>query len=163
MQTKLLSRDPAVIRTISEWHQAEWGHLSNRNVDDRVREFAEHGSGVPLTLVGFLEGAPIGTASLLTEDMDIHKDLSPWLASVYVQPEHRHLGYGTRLVKGVVAEARRLGVAAMYLFTEDRAGFYAAMDWETLETRDYHGEAVTIMKLKLTAANGTCAGAAARA
>ena len=149
MEFRPLEQDPALIRTISEWHQREWGHLSGRTTEDRIAEFAEHGSEVPLTLVGFAAGAPIGTASLLTEDMDIHKALTPWLASVFVLPEHRSRGHGTRLVKGVVSAARRLGVPAMFLFTEDRAGFYAAMGWETLETRPYHGETVTIMRLNL--------------
>ena len=151
MEIKLLEQDPALIRTISEWHQAQWGHLSSRNTQDRIAEFAEHGATVPLTLVADLDGAPIGTASLLAEDMDIHKELSPWLASVYVLPEHRSRGFGTQLVQGIVTEAQRLEVGAMYLYTEDRAGFYAAMGWQELETRKYHGEDITIMKLELAA------------
>jgi N-acetylglutamate synthase-like GNAT family acetyltransferase len=154
MEIELLKQDPSLIRMLSQWHQAEWGHLSDRGTEERIAEFAEHGSAVPLTLVGYLDGAPIGTASLLAEDMDIRKELTPWLASVFVLPEHRSRGYGTQLVKGIVAEARRLGTATMYLFTEDRAGFYAAMGWQELETTSYHGEDVTIMKLDLTAANG---------
>lgn len=154
MEIKLLDQDPALIRTLSEWHQAEWGHLSARKMDDRISEFAEHGSGVPLTLVAYLDGAPIGTASLLEEDMDIHKELTPWLASVFVLPEQRSRGFGGQLVQGIVSEARRLGIASMYLFTEDRAGFYAAMGWLELEAISYHGEDITIMKLELAAAKG---------
>ena len=152
MKIKLLDQDPGLIRTIAEWHQAEWGHLSDRTVDDRIAEFGEHGGGVPLTLVGSLEGQPLGTASLLAEDMDIHKDLTPWLGSVFVLPQHRSRGFGARLVQGVVAEARRLQVSTTYLFTEDRAGFYAAMGWREIQTRPYHGRPVTIMKLDLAGA-----------
>lgn len=154
MKIELLRQDPGLIRTLSEWHQAEWGHLSDRGIENRIAEFAEHGAGVPLTLIGLLDGAPIGTASLLAEDMDIHKDLTPWLASVFVLPEHRGQGHGTRLVREVVLHGERLGVPAMYLFTEDRADFYAAMGWQVQETRPYHGETVTIMKLDLAQESG---------
>jgi N-acetylglutamate synthase-like GNAT family acetyltransferase len=149
MDIRHLPGDPTLVRTISGWHQAEWGHLSTRTTEDRIAEFAEHGTAVPQTQVAFLDGRPAGTASLLVHDMDILPELTPWLASVYVLPELRRRGIGTRLVKAIAAEAGRLAIPALYLFTEDRAGFYAAMGWETLEERAYHGEQVTIMKLEL--------------
>ncbi len=141
-----LPDDPALVRTISEWHQAEWGHLSTRTTEDRIAEFAEHGDGIPQTQVALLEGRPVGTASLLTADMDIHQELTPWLASVYVIPERRSRRIGTRLVRTIMEQGARLGVGTMYLFTEDREGFYAAMGWESFEKLSYHGEEITIMK-----------------
>ena len=157
MEIRLLDHDPKLVRTISQWHQRQWGHLSTRTTEDRIAEFAGHGTEVPLTLVGFAGRELIGTASLLVHDMDIHPELAPWLGSVYVLPEHRRRGHGKQLVAGVTDQAARLAVSTLYLFTEDRERFYAAMGWETLETLPYHGETVTIMKLALPAA-GICAG-----
>ncbi len=77
-----LPADPVLVRTVSEWHQAEWGHLSERTTEDRIAEFAEHGRAVPQTQLATLKGEPVGTASLLVHDMDILPDLTPWLASV---------------------------------------------------------------------------------
>ena len=151
MEIRMLDHDPKLVRTISQWHQQQWGHLSTRTTEDRIAEFAEHGTGVPLTLVGFAGKEPIGTASLLAHDMDIYPELAPWLGSVYVLPEHRRRGIGRQLVAGVANEAARLAVSTLYLFTEDREGFYAAMGWETLRTLPYHGETVTIMKLEFAA------------
>jgi len=147
MDIRHLTADPALVRTLSEWHQAQWGHLSDRTTEDRIAEFAEHGTAIPQTQVAFREGRPVGTASLLVQDMDILPELTPWLGSVYVLPELRRQGIGTALVQAVVAEAARLQVPTLYLFTEDRAPFYAAMGWQTLEERPYHGEQVTLMKI----------------
>ena len=47
---------------------------------------------VPLTVVASIEGVPVGSASLLEEDMETHADLSPWLASVFVLPTSRRQG-----------------------------------------------------------------------
>ncbi len=147
MEIKHLPADPALVRKIAEWHHAEWSHLSGRTVEDRIAEFAEHGTDIPLTLVAWLDGAPVGTASLLVQDMDVHRELTPWLGSVYVLPRHRSRGIGKRLAGRAVAEAGRLGVATLYLFTEDRAGFYTALGWETMDSFPYHGETVTLMRL----------------
>ena len=147
MEIKHLPEDPALVRRIAEWHDAEWSHLSGRTVEDRIAEFSEHGTDIPLTLVAWLDGAPVGTVSLLVRDMDVHQELTPWLGSVFVLPEHRSRGIGTRLVGRAVEEAQRLGVATLYLFTEDRAGFYAAMGWEAMHSFLYHGETVTLMRL----------------
>ena len=122
LQITRLPDDPDLVRTLSDWHQAEWGHLSARTTADRRAEFAEHGAGIPQTRVAFLEGRPVGTASLLSSDMDIHPELTPWLASVFVIPEQRRRRIGYQLVRTIMEEGARLGVGTMYLFTEDREG-----------------------------------------
>lgn len=146
-----LGNDAGLVHTVAAWHQAQWGHLSARTTEDRIAEFAEHAdpSAIPLTLVVYRAARPVGTASLLRHDMDIRPELHPWLASVYVVPELRGRGIGTRLVERAQGEARRLGVAALYLFTPDRAGFYRRLGWEELETLVYHGERETLMRLEV--------------
>ncbi|MCZ6628428.1 MAG: GNAT family N-acetyltransferase [SAR324 cluster bacterium] len=147
MEIGNLSDNPALVRQISEWHQREWGHLSERTVEDRIAEFAEHGTGIPLTLVAWLNGEPVGTASLLLQDMDAHPELTPWLGSVYVLSAYRGRGIGGNLIKGAMAEAARLGVETLYLFTEDRAGFYEKLGWEAINSFLYHGQQVTLMQI----------------
>jgi hypothetical protein len=49
-----------------------------------------------------------------------------WLASLYVRADRRRRGVGGMLLKAAVAEARRLGVKALYLFTADQEGYYGA-------------------------------------
>jgi N-acetylglutamate synthase-like GNAT family acetyltransferase len=45
----------------------------------------------------------------------------------------------------VVEEARRLGVATLYLFTFDREGYYARLGWTRLGPETCHGHPVVVM------------------
>lgn len=151
MDITFLPNDPDQVRVIAEWHQHEWGHLSERTVEDRIAEFEEQldSSTIPLTLVAYDQGQPVGTTSLLVEDMHVHRDLTPWLASVYVLPAFRGRGIGSALCRRAVQEAERLGVETLYLYTPDQAPFYERMGWETVRRFPYHGIDVTLMNLRL--------------
>jgi GNAT superfamily N-acetyltransferase len=146
-EQRYLADDPVLVSTIANWHHETWAHLTGRTHEERIREFDEQlgSERIPLTVVAFVAGRPVGSASLLTQDMDTHPDWTPWLASVFVLPEFRRRGIGERLCRRIVAEARRLGVPRLYLFTPDQAPFYARMGWRTLCREPYRGEDVTIM------------------
>ncbi len=62
---------------------------------------------MPTTFVALKDGKPAGSASLVNLDLSSRQELSPWLAAVYVSPEHRNQGIGAALVNRVVDEARR--------------------------------------------------------
>ena len=70
-------------------------------------------------------GALVGTASLIFDDLE-GDPRNPWLASVYVPPEHRGKGIASALVGVVEDAARRLGYARLYLFTTSATALYAA-------------------------------------
>lgn len=150
-ELRYLARDPALVATVAGWHQATWGHLTGRSQAERIREFEPQleSRRIPLTVVAFVTGQPVGSASLLVRDMDTHPDWSPWLASVFVLPGFRRRGIGERLCRRIVDEARRLGVPRLYLFTADRAAFYARMGWQALASEPYRGEQVTVMRMDL--------------
>lgn len=149
MEIRYLPDDPAVVRTVAEWHHGEWGHLTGRSVAEREAELLQQcGSDrIPLTLLAVEAEQPVGCASLVVSDMSTRPELTPWLASVYVLPTHRRGGVGGRLCRQAVAEARRLGVETLYLFTTDRVAFYRALGWQPGERVTYRGEEVTLMHL----------------
>ena len=142
-----LPDDDGMVTRIATWHQAEWGYLTGRSVALRVAEFAPQRNSrqVPLTRVALVDGEAVGNASLLTEDMDTHPDLTPWLASVYVQPAHRRRGIGSALCRAVMEDARRLGLPRVWLYTPSQAALYAALGWTHAGEENYHGEMVTLM------------------
>ena len=146
---RYLPDDDAVVNTIAAWHQEAWGHLTGRSQAVRFREFDDQrGSDrIPLTVVAFGSAEPLGSASLLMDDMDTHPEWNPWLASVYVSPAHRRRGVGERLCRRIVAEAARLQVPRLWLFTHDQAPLYARMGWRTVCEEAYRGEAVTVMDI----------------
>jgi N-acetylglutamate synthase-like GNAT family acetyltransferase len=105
---------------------------------------------IPTTFVALGEaGELMGSASLLEHDMQIHQELTPWLASVFVHPDHRRRGVATSLVERGIEEARALGVETLYLYTEDQERLYGRLGWREMERRDYMGYPVVIMELAL--------------
>jgi N-acetylglutamate synthase-like GNAT family acetyltransferase len=103
---------------------------------------------IPSTLIA--RGTQLmGSAAIVQNDMDTHPEWMPWLASVYVAPEFRHQGVGSRLVNSVIEAARKAGIEALYLFTPDRVAFYQGLGWQVLHEEAYRGHWVTVMRLQL--------------
>lgn len=92
----------------------------------------------------------LGSAAIIESDMETHPTLTPWMASVFVAPEHRGKGVGSALVKHVVASAREAGHNAIYLFTPDQEALYTKLGWKTLQADTYRGCQVTIMHYDLS-------------
>jgi predicted N-acetyltransferase YhbS len=152
MKIVSLKQHPEFIPAIAAWHHAEWAYLHhNDSVERRIAEFEEEfeTDGIPKTFVAVSGTTLLGSASLLPHDMDTRMELSPWLASVLVAPEHRNKGIGSALIRHVMAEAARLGYKTIYLYTPDRASLYARLGWKHLETVEYYGHPVDIMTIDL--------------
>lgn len=151
-----LSEHPQAIEQLARWHYAQWGPANPaNNVERRIARLQGHlvPGRVPQTFVAFDDGLLLGSASLVAADLPNRDDLSPWLASVYVDPPHRGRGVGAALVNRVADEARALGLPALYLFTPDRAAFYARLGWTAVELDQWNGTQVTVMELQLNRSN----------
>jgi len=70
-------------------------------------------------------------------------------AAVFVMPEHRRKGIGSRLVERVMHEAGVLGVSTLHLFTPDMMPFYVELGWTIIERSHYRGEDICIMSVDL--------------
>ena len=86
----------------------------------------------------------VGMASLIFDDLE-GDPRNPWLASVYVPPEHRKKGIASALVRKVEDAARRFGYERLYLFTSTAPSLYEGLGWSALEQRDYRGEHIQVM------------------
>jgi GNAT superfamily N-acetyltransferase len=142
------------IPTVARWLHAEWGHLRpGETVEDRAAR-VEGACGhcqVPTTFVALAGDQLLGSASLVEHDMTTRRDLSPWLASVFVAPEHRRRGVGAALVERVVREARTLDTPRLYLYTPGSGALYLRLGWSFVERTFYRelwgDHEVTIMEL----------------
>lgn len=142
------------VATLAGWIHAEWGHLhSGRDFAAAVGHLrGDCGlAGVPSVFAAMDGERPVGTASLVVDDMSDRRELTPWLASVYVLPEWRGRGIASRLVRRVEEEAQAHGVERFYLYTPDQQALYRRLGWQDVEEREYRGEAVTIMQRDLPA------------
>jgi GNAT superfamily N-acetyltransferase len=147
-----LRERPHAIATLAKWHFAQWGSMNPANaIERRLAAFQEHlqPGRVPQTFIALEGDRLLGSASLVSTDLPQRLDLYPWLASVYVDPAERNRGIGSRLVNRVVEEARSLGFPRLFLFTPDRAKFYAGLGWQKIEDSDWNGLPVTVMEYVL--------------
>jgi GNAT superfamily N-acetyltransferase len=141
-----------VILTLASWIREEWGHSFLEATFEELRADLERRTTlhtIPETFVALEGDRLVGTASLVTHDMSIRLGLSPWLSAVYVPPEFRNRGIGSKLVRRAMQEAEILGVEQLYLFTPDRMRFYTRLGWNILEQMEYHGQDVVVMRYKI--------------
>jgi len=153
MRIEYLADHPQHALTLARWHHREWGALMpDWTRGDAERELVGHATrrDIPTTLVLLGDDqALVGSVSVLDEDASEFRDLSPWLASLYVAPPARGRGLGAQLVHAAVDHARSMGVPRLYLFTPDHAAFYARLGWSVLGTRMLAEREVTLMAIDL--------------
>jgi GNAT superfamily N-acetyltransferase len=148
MRTEYLSDYPEALPILAKWQHAEWGHLREGDTlekrETRLWGFS-NGDRIPLTVVALEENEVLGSASLIEHDMETRMELMPWLAGVFVGEQYRRRGIGAELVRRIMAEARRLKVPLLYLYTVQSEKFYAALGWELQEQTSYREQDVVIM------------------
>jgi len=152
LRIEYLADYPEHILVLAEWHHEQFAAFNpQESVEQRISKLKSRSRrrGIPTTVVALLGDTLVGSASLLKHDMDSRQDLSPWIASVYVHPDYRRRGIGTRLVQHLEGEAKRLGVERLYLFTPDMRPFYEASGWSVLEDSEYRGHLTRIMEKQL--------------
>jgi GNAT superfamily N-acetyltransferase len=153
MRIEFLKDNPEYVYQIAELIFKEWGHLRLNVTIDRYLNAIENRLNTektPLTIIAKTEnGELIGFASLIDSDMDINKDLTPWISGVYVIAEHREKGAGSAIVKRLEQIATDLGFNELYLFTYDKENFYSNLLWVKIKTDLYLNHQVTIMTKKL--------------
>ena len=148
-----LARHPQHAEQLARLHFAEWGGIfAGWSVDLALAGLISHAAGptIPTTIVALDERHQLlGSASLLDTDADQLRDFSPWLASVFVLPAHRHNGVGRALVDRVADEARTLEVATLYLFTTRARKWYLDLGWQETARRTIERHEVCVMSLDL--------------
>src|SRR5436305_15294288 len=94
---------------LAKLHHDEWSQVSRfTTVDEHIRKLESRISkdAIPATNILLIDGAVAGSVSLLDQDDidNVRPDLSPWLASLYVEPRHRRHGYRSALVRHGILE-----------------------------------------------------------
>lgn len=148
IQIDYLAANPEIIPLLAQWHDQEWGHLTGASTVQLRKARLKHHlqrNAIPTTFVALHHEKPVGSASLVANDMAIFTEWIPWLANVYVLPEYRRQGIGAMLVQRVAAEALNLGYPRLYLYTPDQMHFYETMGWQSAHQRHYRGAEMTVM------------------
>ena len=148
MQIDYLADHPLLVPQLARLHFEQWGYLRpDESLELRTRrlEACCGRGGIPSVVVALEDGALLGSAMLIANDMDTCPDLTPWLAGVYVVAAFRGRGCGSALVRRIESEASALGVPRLYLYTPDAAGFYRRLGWNVEERCEYLGREVVVM------------------
>lgn len=89
---------------------------------------------IPLALVAHDGSTFLGTASVITSDLDERPDLTPWVAAVWVEERARGHGIGAALVDAAARASFTLGFPRVYLCARARMSrFYERLGWTILE------------------------------
>lgn len=143
---------------IAQWHWGEWGHLDpDGSLESWTAglELRTNRDSVPTTLVALTGDTLAGSVTLVEHDMDTRRDLSPWLAGLFVHPDYRSQGVGSALTIAARKKAGSLGIPTLYLYTRSALGLYERLGWTAVTTEHYEGRNVTIMQIEPSAAQAT--------
>lgn len=151
MHIDYLDQHRDLVATLADWHHAQWGRLFDDWDIEVVRaELEGHATRrtLPTTLVMVEDSKPLGSVSLVLEDAPEFCDQgSPWLASLYVAPEHRGHGLGAQLVHAAVDAAAGQGIDQLFLFTPEHANFYERLGWSRMLRTTLKGTPVDLMTI----------------
>lgn len=138
------------LETVNSWLYNQWGHHDPNGSEEKWllerREKLNNNNLLPIIFIAIEGESPLGTASIVKRDMKSHLELEPWLADVYVRKDKRGKGYGTKLVKRILKEAKQHNFKKLYLFTPDKKNFYQKIGWKLYKHEEYRHEMVDIMK-----------------
>ena len=98
-----------------------------------VQESFEPGP-IPTTFVAHEGDAFLGTVAIIACDEDSRPQYTPWIAALWVEPEHRRRGIGKALVDEAVQFAFSTGAGRVYLLSgAHRCSYYEGLGRSVLE------------------------------
>jgi len=151
LQLAYLADHVSHLPQLATWQYAEFGYLNSANTVGRYVErltASLQKLALPTTFVALRDDTLLGSASLVRQTIT-HPHLSPWLSSVYVDPQYRGGGIASALVRRVERAAAEMGSERIYLFTPSSEKLYAGLGWELMEYLNYQGLKIAIMSKTL--------------
>ena len=94
-------------------------------------------------------GVLVGFYSLMLNDPANLENFSPWLGSVFVKPEFRGQGIGTKLVEHALGLTRRIGIDTLYLRTPNKQAMYSRIGFINIQEIEIRGKMFMVMKKQL--------------
>ena len=98
-----------------------------------------------VALIAKADGEPCGMCLLVEFEIEPNHDVSPWLAGLFVVPEHRRKGAGSALVRAIEDQARQRGFSRLHLYTTEAVDFYARLGWTVLDRTKWKGFDTALM------------------
>lgn len=89
---------------------------------------------IPTTFVAHEGERFLGTVSVIVSDEARRPQYTPWVAALWVEPDHRRRGIGAALVERAADFAFGTGAHRIHLLSrEHKRGYYESLGWRCLE------------------------------
>jgi GNAT superfamily N-acetyltransferase len=153
IETFVLRPSSPEISTCAKWRVEAFGDVLETGVEVQKKSleaFTSDQSG-QAAVVTKLDGILAGTCLLVRSELDPCHPVSPWLAGLYVAPEHRCHGVGRVLVKAIEDQAPQRGNRRLYLYTARAIRYYERLGWSAVDQVDWKGFLATPMARELQA------------
>ncbi len=146
-----LKNHPEHVPLLASWMFNTWGHYNPQSSLEKAQiKLTEHlnTDSLPLTYIALRDNVPVRMCSLRIND-GIRPDLTPWLASLFVEPSMRGQGIGEKLIHVVAEKAWVMGYSSLYLLAFDQTltNWYAKLGWQMMGLDEINGYPVTVMEL----------------
>jgi GNAT superfamily N-acetyltransferase len=146
-----ISDQPDLAPLVARWRvEAFFNYPGGYSVEEMTALILEPPLGQEATFVLFDHDRPVGTAALISTDLETRPDLTPWLAGLFVEPAFRRRGHATRLIRTVEAFALASSIPVLWLYTSTAEALYARLGWQRAGLEDERGEQVVLMKRTLS-------------
>src|ERR1700731_1858174 len=147
-----LANQPEFADELARLSWAEWQPIyqqRGQTFDDALNNYRQRTNTdrLPLALVALHGEELVGTVSLKFNDLDIRRDLNPWLGALLVLPSWRQRGVGSMLTHRALEEARRLNLPRLFLWTSSAEGLYLKLGWRVVERTSYCENQIVIMEM----------------
>jgi GNAT superfamily N-acetyltransferase len=143
---------PEVVEKVARWIYKEFvEEKGDRSLEFVIERFNNRNlDNLPMSFVAIVDGTCAGVVSIFDNDLGTRKDLTPWLAGLYVEESFRGNGIAEKLINTVINKCREMNFNRVYLRTEHAAEYYRKRGWSFLEsTVDEYGEETSIFYKKL--------------
>ncbi len=134
MRIACVADTPQHLLAIAQAHLQAFGALlPDWTLDQALDELRSHTRDdvIPASWIALDRSRWLGSISLLDTDDARLGPWSPWLASLYVQPQARGQGIGEALVAHCVQAAARAKVPLLYLYCQPAlVPFYQRLGWQ---------------------------------
>ncbi|MGE0241262.1 MAG: GNAT family N-acetyltransferase [Parvibaculaceae bacterium] len=143
-----LAAHSAELKIAARWrHEAflEGDGFSVADSEGQLAKLTSDPQGPETALIALIDSRLAGICLLVLHELEPAHDLSPWLASLYVDPQFRGRGVARSLVRAIEDHARRGGIARLHLYTVDAEEFYLKCGWTVVERSASGGGMLTLM------------------
>lgn len=139
---------PEYIDIVVNWIYSEFIQNTKINISkENVKGFftKRYKNKMPITYIAVKKNQCLGTVSLVGNDLKERKDLTPWLAALYVVPQNRKKGIAKILINEVVNKAKDFNYTKIYLRTEEAAQYYKQLGWKNIyKTIDEYNQSTEV-------------------